>query len=199
MANNNGESVDLPKDVIDNLYSGENVLYCVKKQFGLEMKPSFLIISDRRVIYYDQKILGRYDLTDIPYPKLECVYFEEGLVASQFALKDEDSHIISLNWIKKDECKDVIIAIRDAINEIAIEPVSIQKKKKVVGESWYLKKPKEMITRTMPMTRVVEHTVAAPVKDDPIEKLNKLQELKEMGLLSDEEFEEKRKALISEI
>ena len=50
----------------------------------------------------------------------------------------------------------------------------------------------------MPMTQVTEHTQAAPNKDDPVNKLKKLKELHEMGLLSNEEYEEKRKQVIAE-
>lgn len=190
--------MDIPKDVTDNLYSGENVIYCIKKKIALELKPRYLVITDRRVIYYDQKIAGRYDLHDIPYSKLERVYFNEGIIASEFALKDEENHQILLTWLDKTECKDAIITIRDAINSIAVEPVSIQKKKTLTGEKWLLKKPREIVTRTMPMTQVTEHTQAAPNKDDPVNKLKKLKELHEMGLLSNEEYEEKRKQVIAE-
>lgn len=191
---------DLPKEILDQLYSGEDVRFCIKKRYGLEVKPKFLIISDRRVIFLDQKILGRYDLKDIPYQKLEDVHFEEGIVASKFQLKGKDGDSITINWLDKTECKEAIVTIRDAINAIAIEPISLQKKKKLVGERWTLHKPKELITRSIPATRVAETTKhQSEPKDDPIEKIKKLKELKDMDLISEEEFEEKRRKLLEEI
>ena len=82
--------IDLPKEVIEHLYPGENVFFCIKKILPVELKPRFLAITDRRVIYLDQKILGRYVLKDIPYSKIELVLLEEGLVASKFGIKDEE-------------------------------------------------------------------------------------------------------------
>ncbi len=199
MSQTSKDLVDIPKDVIDNLYSGENVNFCIKKKVAMELKPKYLIISDRRVIFYDQKIAGRYDLNDIPYSKLEHVYFNEGLLASEFTLKNEDKHHISINWLGKKECKDAIITIRDAINAISIEPVSIQKKKTLVGEKWSLRKPLETITRTMPMAQVIERTQPAQKTDDPVDKLKKIKELNEIGILSDGEYEEKRREIIAEI
>ena len=161
------------------------------------MKPKFLAVTDRRVIFLDQKILGRYSLNDIPYSKLELVLFEEGLMASTFNLKDEDGHSIQVSWLDKKECQDAIITIRDALNAIAIEPVSIQKKKELVGGRWILRKPREIVTRSMPMTMVTETRQSnTPHEEDPIEKLKRLKGLYDTGILSDAEYQEKKQQLM---
>lgn len=121
--------MDIPKDVTDNLYSGENVIYCIKKKIALELKPRYLVITDRRVIYYDQKIAGRYDLHDIPYSKLERVYFNEGIIASEFALKDEENHQILLTWLDKTECKDAIIRYEMRLIQLQLNPCPFRKRK----------------------------------------------------------------------
>lgn len=198
MVNNFKGLGEIPKDVTDNLYPGEDVIYCIKKKIALELKPRYLVISDRRVIFYDQKIAGRYNFYDIPYSKLERVYFNQGVIASKFTLRGEDKLKISLSWLDKTECKDAIITIRDAINSIAIEPVSIQKKKTLIGEKWVLKKPKEIITRTMPLAPVIGRTPPEPDTDDPVYKLRKLKEMNDMGLLSKDEYDDKRMQIISE-
>jgi hypothetical protein len=161
------------------------------------LKPKFLAVTDRRVIFLDQKILGRYSLNDIPYSKLELVLFEEGLMASTFNLKDEDGHSIQVSWLDKKECQDAIITIRDALNAIAIEPVSIQKKKELVGGRWILRKPREIVTRSMPMTMVTETRQSnTPHEEDPIEKLKRLKGLYDTGILSDAEYQEKKQQLM---
>jgi hypothetical protein len=69
---------EVPKEVEENLYPGEKISYSLKKKIRLEAKPKYLIVTNRRVMYLDQKILGRYDLSDIPYEKLEQVSFHKG-------------------------------------------------------------------------------------------------------------------------
>jgi len=76
---------ELPDEILENLYPGEDVLYSVKKKLYTELKPKYLIVTDRRIIYLDQKILGRYDLIDIPYEKLEFVHFK----SSSFEMRRE--------------------------------------------------------------------------------------------------------------
>ncbi len=188
---------EIPEELSENLYPGETVLYSVKKKLYTEMKPKFLIVTDRRVIYLDQKILRRYDLVDIPYEKLEFVHFKRGKIGAKFLIRSEEGKEITLTWMEKDEAEKAIGAIRDALNAIAVEPVSIQKKKGLLGVELQLSKPKEVITRALPMTQVVERTSVQ--KEDPIEKLKKLKELYEAGVISREEFEEKKRKLLDQI
>ena len=188
--------IEVPNEITENLYPGERVLSCIKKKIKLELKPKYLAVTDRRVMYLDQKILGRYDLKDIPYEKMEEVYFKQGAVGSEFQLKNEGGELIKLSWLDREECQGAIVAIRDAINAISVEQVSINKKKRLFGrEEWSLKKPKETVMRTLPMTKVVE-TSKPSTREDPMEKLKKLKELYDMGVISEEEYQEKRGKLM---
>lgn len=185
----------IPKEVAEHLYPGENVYSCIKKILPIELKPKYLVITDRRVLYLDQRILGRYVLKDMPYAKLQLVLFEEGLIASAFGLKDEDGRRIQITWLDKKECQDAIIMVRDALNAVAVEPITIRKKKELVGERWILRKPKELVTRTMPMVNEVRH-LDIPQREDPIEKLKRLKELYDTGAISEAEYQEKKRRLI---
>lgn len=189
------EKKEIPKEAEENLYPGEQISYSLKKKIRLEAKPKYLIVTDRRVMYLDQKILGRYDLSDIPYEKLEQVSFHKGPVASEFVLKSEEGRIINLTWMEREEASSALNAIRDSLNAIAVEPVSIQKKKGLLGEDLLLKKPPELVSRTIPMTRVIEER-KAKAEEGPADKLKKLKELYDAGVINEQEYEEKRKKLL---
>ncbi|RLF75016.1 hypothetical protein DRN39_07845 [Thermococci archaeon] len=186
----------LPKGILENLSPGEEVLYAIRKKFSLEAKPKWLVVTDRRIMYIDEKILGRYDLTAIPYEKLELVYVKVGKVSSEFLIKKEDGNEIKLQRMDKDEARNAIEAIRDALNEIAVEPVSIERKKHLMSEEWIIHKPKEVVSRGI---RMEARRTVSRKEEDPLEKLKKLKELYDMGVLSQEEYEEKRKKLLEQI
>ncbi|QDA32114.1 hypothetical protein FH039_11605 [Thermococcus indicus] len=191
-------SSKLPKAAGKVLEAGENVLFTVKKKVSLE-KPKWLLITDRRIIYLDEKILGRYDVKAIPYQKLEEVRVELGVVSSEFLIKGEENVRLKLGWMNKEQARKTINAIKDALNAIAIEPVSVDIKKGLTHETWVLKKPKELVSRVVSTGTTVQHTPAVEKKEDPIEKLKKLKELYDMGVISAEEYEEKRKKLLEQI
>ncbi|WP_297062244.1 PH domain-containing protein [Thermococcus sp.] len=189
----NEENPELPKSVLRHLEPGEEVLFSIKKKISVE-KPKWLLITDRRIIYLDEKLLGRYDLKAIPYQKLEQVTVKLGLVSSEFIIEGEEDVTLRLGWMNKEEARRAINAIKDALNAIAVEPVSIGVNKGLTSETWTLRKPKEFITRTVPVQRA-----EAPPKEDPVEKLKKLKELYDLGIISQEEYEEKRRKLLEEI
>ncbi|WP_297498365.1 PH domain-containing protein [Thermococcus sp.] len=188
------EDPELPKSVLRHLEPNEKVLFSIKKKISME-KPKWLLITGRRIIYLDEKVFGRYDLKAIPYQKLEQVTVKLGIMSSEFIIEGEENITLKLGWMNKEEARKAINAIKDALNAIAVEPVSIGVNKGLTSETWVLNKPKEFITRTMP----AYHAQSVREEEDPLEKLKKLKELYDMGVISQEEYEEKRKKLLDEI
>ncbi|AEK73549.1 hypothetical protein GQS_08275 [Thermococcus sp. 4557] len=189
---------NLPKSVLRHLEPNEDVLFTVRKKISVE-KPKWLIITNRRIIYLDEKILGRYEIKAIPYQKLEEVTVELGVISSEFLIKGEENIRLKLGWMNKEQARKTINAIKDALNAIAVEPVTIEVKKGLTHETWVLKKPEELVTRFAPAGATVQHQPAVEKKEDPMEKLKKLKELYDMGVISAEEYEEKRKKLLEQI
>ncbi len=188
----------LPKSVSKHLEPGEEVLFTVRKKISLE-KPKWLIVTDRRIIYLDEKILGRYEIKAIPYQKLEEIRIELGVISSEFLIKGEENIRLKLGWMNKEEARRTINAIKDALNAIAVEPVGIEVNKGLTHETWVLKKPEELVTRVAPAGKTITHEPAVEKKEDPLEKLKKLKELYDMGVITQEEYEEKRKKLLEKI
>jgi len=44
-------------------------------------------VTDRRIIILDEKILGRYDMTAIPYEDLKQVYLRSSVWCSEFKIE----------------------------------------------------------------------------------------------------------------
>jgi hypothetical protein len=189
----------LPKGLIENLDPGEEVLYAVKKRFALE-KPKWLIVTNRRVIYFDEKIMGRYSMKATPFEKIEKVVYHGGITSSQFTIHIEDGSKIELSWMDKEESKKAITALYNAIKNIAIEPPTLEKKKNVLSEEWILLKPKEFIVRSSAVyTQILQREGEQAVKEDPFTLLKKLKELRDMGIISEEEYSEKKKKILEKI
>ncbi|MEA1993085.1 MAG: PH domain-containing protein [Euryarchaeota archaeon] len=185
----------LPAFVQKNLDPNEQVLHTLKKRLRIEAKPKWLVVTNRRILFIDEKLFGRYDLFGIPYEKLETVEFKAGIVASRFRVTKEDGKKMELSWLSKEEAKGTIQTIRNALNEIAVEPITIQKKKGLKSEEWKLNKPRETVSRFVGAGGPKKSTSGK----DSIEKLKGLKELYDKGIISKIEYEAKRKKFLDEL
>ncbi len=185
----------IPKGLADSLEQGEEVLFMVKKRFAIE-KPKWLVITDRRIIVFDEKVLGRYELKAVPYEKLEKIVYHGGVVGSQFYIVLESGEKLEMSWMDKDDSKKAITAVYNALREVSIEPPTLNKKKNLVSEDWTLHKPKELVARS---ARSTPTRTAEDRKDSGIELLRKLRELREAGIISEEEYEAKKQSILDKI
>lgn len=191
----------LPKGLKENLEEDEVVLHVVKKKLYIE-KPKWLVVTNRRIIYFDEKILGRYEMTSIPYEKLEKIYSRIGLIAAKFVLSIEDGGRVELTWMDKEEARRATMAIYNAMKSIAVEPPTLTKKKHILSEEMVLVKPKEFIVRSASaqLGRDVRSRVVEEVREsgrrDPVELLRMLKELKEAGVITEEEYNEKKRKIL---
>ena len=174
------------------------MLYRVRKRFAVE-KPKWLVVTDRRIILFDEKLLGRYELKAVPYERLKRVKFHGGVMASSFEIELEDNEgVITVNWLDKEEAKKAIKAVYEALKAVAVEPPSLEKRKGLLGEDWVLTKPKEFLTRGARPAAQAATTGPGGGEGsrDPLEMLRKLRELYEAGVLTKEEYEEKKKRIM---
>ncbi len=187
----------LPKKLRENLEPGENVLFYTKKMPSLE-KPKWLVVTDRRIVYFDEKILGRYDMMSIPYEKVEKVYFVKGIASTDFRIELETGEIVKIGWMKKDQGVKVMEAIKQAISNIAIEPPTLTKKKSLTKEEMILVKPKESVVRGVTATPR-QAMITGGEKRDPYEELLKLKKLLDEGVISQEEYNRLREKLLKDM
>ncbi|OWJ54945.1 PH domain-containing protein [Pyrodictium delaneyi] len=193
------EGVKLPKKLLENLDPGEEVVKAVRKRPALE-KPKWLVVTDRRIIIFDEKILGRYEMTAIPYEKLKQVYLRSGVWRSEFKIETEEGETIELPWMDKEAAREAMLAIKEALQRISVEPPTIVRRKHLASEEWILNKPKEQITRSI----VARQSPAQPAaqqaaREDPLDKLEKLKKLLDEGAITQEEYEALRKKILEEI
>lgn len=124
-------SFELPKGILDILATSERI-HRVLKTRSIVNKPEYTILTDRRILYFDEKFLGRYDLADIPYSKLVEVKAERGRV-------------------RFGSIEPFFEALEIALNNVAVDPISIKRSKGLIGKmTWEFKKTPEMLFKSRP-------------------------------------------------
>jgi hypothetical protein len=139
---------ELPSGVKKNLSSGEKVK-CYLKTFEVADRPNYIILTNLRVVYFDEKHLGRYVFKSIPFEKLLQIRAHRGAALwGEISLQSEDHTVILLKRVNRGELEGFIDALEKAYNSIAVEPISIKHEKDLLGKAtWEFNKPAEMIVR----------------------------------------------------
>ncbi len=185
-----------PKKLQENLDAGE-ILVTGIKNARIGAKPDYFFLTDRRIIYFDEKHLGRYDLNSIPFSKLLELNAQIGPIRfGSLTIASEEGATNGLNKIPKGDVEPFVEALENAINAIAVEPITINVKKSLMGKEWNFTKPAEMLLRSRPVTGAPAFApapaTAAPVSVDPLKALQ-MRFVK--GEITKEQYEEMRKFL----
>jgi hypothetical protein len=177
---------ELPGAVKENLSPGEEVVTYLKT-FEIVERPNYFILTNLRVVYFDEKHLGRYDFTSIPFQKILQVRASRGVVLwGDISIKTEDGTEIMLEKVDKDDLEGFIEALEIAYNRIAVEPISIKHSRELIGnETWEFDKPEEIIFREQPSDRPTS-------SEDPLNQL-KISFIR--GEISEEEYKAKLRVL----
>lgn len=179
------EELHLPKGIRENLEPGEDVKNIVET-FSVMGIPEVLAVTDRRVLYLKKRIFGRYDFQSIPYMKMRNAYAKTGKVVwGEFFLEGEEENKIHLDRVKRENIASTFKSMIEAINAIAVEPLSIRHKRGILGEDWALSKPPEMVMRGVT-------TATNETDDDPL-RILKIRYAK--GEINQEEYEKMKKNL----
>jgi hypothetical protein len=176
----------LPDGLKKNLSPGEEVISSLNS-FVIAERTNYLVLTNLRLIYFDEKHLGRYDFKSLPLQKVLQVSAHKGAVVwGEVSVKMEDGASYAVERVSRGDMANFIDALEISYNSIAVEPVSMKRKGELLGMAdWEFNKPKEMIFR--------QNTSVPPQPaQDPLVQL-KMRFIK--GEISEEEYKAKLQVL----
>jgi hypothetical protein len=155
---------ELPSGVKKNLSPGEEVAHYLKT-FQVFSKPDYIILTNLRLIYFNEKHLGRYDFKSIPFQKLLQMNASRGIFLwGDISFKGEDGTLTLLKLVSRGKMEGFIEALKIGYNNRAVEPITIEYNKKLFGRAlWVFNKPKEIIFR--------QFSDQTKQSDDPLNQL----------------------------
>jgi hypothetical protein len=176
----------LPDGVKKNLSPGEEIVNYLKS-FVIAERSNYIILTNQRLIYFNEKHLGRYTFKSLPFQKLLQVKAHKGAVVwGEVSFKMEDGSLFVVEKVNRNDLSSFIDALEIAYNNIAVEPISIKHQGELLGiAEWEFNKPAEVVFRQQP-------TFQPKPVEDPIDQL-KIRFVR--GEISEEEYEAKLRVL----
>jgi hypothetical protein len=176
----------LPDGLKNNLSPGEEIV-CYLKSFVIAERTNYILLTNIRLIYFDEKFLGRYVFKSLPLQKVLQVSAHKGaIVWGDVSVKMEDGTSYTIERVSRKDMTNFIDALEIKYNNIAVEPISIKHKGELLGISdWEFNKPPEMVFRQSTANQ-------SQTNQDPLVQL-KMRFVK--GEISEEEYKAKLQVL----
>jgi hypothetical protein len=177
---------ELPSGVKENLSPGEEVIRYLKT-FEVVERPDYILLTNLRLVYFNEKHLGRYAFKSIPFQKLLQMRAHRGaLLWGDISFTGEDGTVILLERVDRRDLEGFIDTLEIEYNRIAVEPISIKHERDLVGKAtWQFDKPAEIIFRQQPSDQPER-------SEDPLSQL-KMRFIR--GEISEEEYRAKLRVL----
>lgn len=167
----------------DNLDSGEPVLLVARQSRlrpgGSVTTPNIIFATDRKLVIRNPMMLGlRESVEIVPYSEITSINFKKGVFSSEVritapGLTTELGRFFRLT--------------RHGVAGIPAIPAD--KAKKLV----------EIVKEGMKRAKEAKAVPQATVAPTPLEELKKLKELLDMGAITQEEYEEKKKRILEKV
>jgi hypothetical protein len=183
---------ELPKKLLEQLEPGEKVVSALKTT-TIASRPDYTVLTNNRIIYFNDKYFGRFEFITIPYSKLQTMKAERGLLTfGKILFKSENLEEIMLNWVKKEQIQPFIDSLEKALNNVAVEPISIKRFKHLGSRmEWEFEKPAELLFRS-------QHDVPKTSQNATITPLEELKMRYVRGEISELEYKRMKNFLQSE-
>jgi hypothetical protein len=188
----------------DLLTSGEEILYlAVQKKPAVNLLPDCIAISNKRIFYCSPSNLGlTMNFKDISWKNIKEVSFKEGLLGSKFICVPQSGENIVTDYIPKVQVRKLHQAANEQLEQYK-EMLRQQKleENRASASSFAVPAVNSLIDIPIEEAQIVQDEIleiAEPVNvaDEIEQKLVKLKTLYDKQLITREEYEHKKAAIL---
>lgn len=173
------------------LTRGEEPLYiAVQKPMTMDLTPEILVMTNRRFMHYKPDLFGRAKFTDYIWRDMRTVEMEEHVWRAAITIDTLTGERIRVDNLVKEQARR-LYSIAQQMEENVREELRLremEEKRAAAGG----------VILQGGLGSLSSGTTAAPV-DEPVQALSKLKQLMEAGLISAEEYETKKKEILSRL
>ena len=191
-AKNKGMS-ELPEEALAIL-AGETPLAIVEGPLGFSKLRKKAIVTDTRIIIFDKKIKGSSNV-QIPYAQLTgAKYKKSKMMPGELVITTQAGATkMDVAPDKHEIAKLFMETLKDKIAAIASVPLALSHNKGMMSESWEFYAPPQLAI--MMAAKPAEQPKAESIPD----QIKKLSELKDAGILTEDEFNTKKAELLAKM
>nr|WP_160148076.1 PH domain-containing protein [Rubripirellula obstinata] len=163
----------------------ESPQYIAVQHLPSVMSPDAIVLTDRRVIIFRSKALGRMNMVDVQWMDVSNIHVKEGVVGASLTVTGLNGHVETIDHLPKPQARSVY-----RVGQEREEQMREFRRSRKMEED-----------RNAASQVNVNTSVAAPVASapDPMERLSKLKTMLDSGLIEQADFDARKAEILSEI
>lgn len=184
--------------IADLLKEGESVEYIAVQHNPINpldnIDPGSVVITPRRLIVCRPKLLGRMEFRPYPWYEITNLRLSERIGGATIAFRTAGGENVAIDLIPKKQGHHLYAAAQ-ACHEIAREE---RRRMNMEQSRARLAAHQAMAAPQIP-PQSPPPPPPQPMKGDPFERLKKLKEMLELGLINEQDYESKKQELLGEL
>lgn len=187
----------------DLLTSGEELLYlAVQKKPAVNLLPDSIAISNKRIFYCEPGNLGlTMNFKDISWKNVKEVSFKEEFFGSKFICVPQHGENIVTEFIPKTQARKLHQAANEQLNNFneALRQQKLEENRTPVAEA--LPEPQSFFQSPLEIEEavVIQQPQIEEPEDETTLKLRKLKTLYDKQLITQDEYESKKSAILDSL
>lgn len=166
------------------LTSGERVLYiAVQKPITVDLSPDVVVLTNRRFMHYRPSMFGRAEFRDYIWRDLTEAKLTENVFRATLSLQAANGDKLVVDDLVKAQARR-LYAIAQEMEENVREELRLREMEEKRAAAGGI---------------VVQGATAQSAAEDPMQALAKLKQLAEAGLITNDEFEAKKKEILARL
>lgn len=167
------------------LTSGEEILYIAVQKPLMSLSPDSVVLTNKRFIVYRPTLFGRVDFQDYVWRDLHDARLSEGFINSTITLHSVNGQILTLGDLPKAQARKLYSFAQEMEERVREERRTREMEEKRAAAGG-------IVLQTAPAL-----APASPPEEDPLQKLKKLKDMLDAGLITAQEYEAKKTDILS--
>ena len=172
------------------LTSSEDIAYIAVQKPLISISPQAVVLTDRRFIVYHATLTGSASFKDYLWRDLEDAQLKEGMIRATLTLQTIAGEELIVEHLPKEQARKLYAYAQEKEEKVLEERRQREmEEKRAEAGGVVVQYPEKTESQAMPS----EST------GDPLENLKKLKEMSDAGLISSEDYEEKKAEILSRL
>lgn len=175
------------------LTSQEIIQYVAVQQKPLvNIAPDALVATNRRLIFFRSKLLGRFEFQDYLWFDLSNAHVQQNLLGSVFSARHVSGQFLTMDYLPKESANALYRLAQEREEQARLARYQLHVDTMRAGAA-------QVNVQTNIPAPAVAPSTPAPAADDVVARLEKLKSMAEKGLITHADFEKRKQEILAQL